>query len=105
VAGLSTPQAVAKRLGIAHRSPSHNRILGRGLSYYMMAQLERAAFNPASPQPRPARDDDGRLIELREPSESWKANDGEWKSIAHWIAIRQCVRKCVLNIIPGGQQA
>ncbi|MBI5395889.1 MAG: DUF3592 domain-containing protein [Verrucomicrobia bacterium] len=40
----------------------------------MAAQFERAAPNPQPSAPRPRHDDDGRPIEMREPSESWKAN-------------------------------
>ncbi|OHE74920.1 MAG: hypothetical protein A2107_11530 [Verrucomicrobia bacterium GWF2_62_7] len=40
------------------------------------AQVERAASNPqvSTPTPRPSHDDDGGIIQMREPSESWKAN-------------------------------
>jgi hypothetical protein len=40
----------------------------------LMAQFQRAASNPEAPKPRLPHADDGRLIEMREPSESWKAN-------------------------------
>lgn len=42
----------------------------------LAAQFERAASNPQAftPAPRPSHDDDGGIIEMREPGESWKAN-------------------------------
>ncbi|MCX6898611.1 MAG: DUF3592 domain-containing protein [Verrucomicrobia bacterium] len=40
------------------------------------AQVERAKLNPqvSTPTPRPSHDDNGGIIQMREPGESWKAN-------------------------------